>query len=105
LKAGFLTGAGGFGMAFTPLGFQTPVADPGVPSGAFLEKKLRIEPFLEPTLEDCFFNDEGAGVTAFSAFTMVAGGCRQTMCARKRKEEVYDKAIGEDVLNDRDLET
>lgn len=77
LKAGFLTGAVDLGRAFTPLasdeGLQTPVDAFGVPFGA-LEKKLRIEPFLDDAaLEAWFFNDGGAGVVApFSFFAMIA---------------------------------
>ena len=58
--------------AFPPdAGFQTPVAEFGVPLGA-LEKKLRIDPFLEE-LEACFLREAGgAGVveTSFFAMTM-----------------------------------
>jgi len=75
LKAGFFRGTLGFAIILTPLGseleFQTPVDAFGVPLGAF-EKKLRIDPFLDPEVEVCFFNDGGAGVALdLSAFTIM----------------------------------
>jgi hypothetical protein len=76
-KAGFLTGTFDLDMESTPLAsplvLRTPVEELGVPLGAF-EKKLRIDAFFDdPTLETCFFEDEGAGVPSdFSFFIVVA---------------------------------
>jgi hypothetical protein len=74
LKAGFLTGTFDLSTPLaSPLVFRAPVEEPGVPLGAF-EKKLRIDAFFDdPTLETCFFEDEGAGVPSdFSFFIVVA---------------------------------
>jgi len=73
LNVGFLTGRIGFDTSLpdftSEFGFQTPVAEFGVPLGAF-EKKLRIDPFLEE-LEACFLSAAGgAGDDMFSFFAM-----------------------------------
>lgn len=75
LNAGFLTAIVGLGKQLTPLasdwGFQTPVDEFGVPLEAF-EKKFRIEPFFDATLDDCFFSDGGTGVVSpFSCLAMI----------------------------------
>jgi hypothetical protein len=78
LKTGFLTGTFGFAIALRPLGSlfvdQLPPAELGVPLTGAFEKKLRIDPFFDPVLEVCFFNDEGAGVATEASlfFAMIA---------------------------------
>jgi hypothetical protein len=95
LKAGFFNAMGGLAMAFTPLAceldFKMPLEGVGVPSGAFLEKKLRIDPFFDPALEFCFFNDGGAGVSDGSFFTILAGDCGQPMSGSKQKRGNWPK--------------
>ena len=72
LNAGFLTGTLGFGIALTPLGSPLAVqvpADDGVALAGVFEKKLRMDPFLDPALEFCFFNvDGGPGVPSEESF-------------------------------------
>ena len=73
LNAGFLTGRLGFGIALTPLGsalaVQVLAGESGVPLVGAFEKKLRIDPFLDPALEFCFFEVEGgAGVASDDSF-------------------------------------
>lgn len=84
LKEGFLTTTVGFAIALTPLGsplaVQVPLDELGVPLAGAFEKKLRIDPFFDPALEFCFFNDEGgarAGVASEVSFflAMVAVDC------------------------------
>jgi hypothetical protein len=96
LKAGFLTGTLGFAIALRPLGsdlvVQVPPDELGVPLVGAFEKKLRIDPFLEPALDVCFFNVDGgarAGVASVDSFflTMMAVDCRLDRSLIKIRDE------------------
>jgi hypothetical protein len=85
LNAGFFTGTVGFAIALTPLGselvIQVPPDELGVPLAGAFEKKLRIEPFLDPALDVSFFKVNGvprAGVASADSFflAMMTVDCR-----------------------------